>query len=199
MVDERRYQDHEVEEILDLAVRRREGELDAASGTGLTLREIQEIARDAGIDPDRIAAAASALDVRRESQPRRTMLGAPIGVGRVVELPRAVTDREWEVVVSTLNARFRALGSLGVVGLVTGFVLLAVLVPEMLAAGGLGWAALAKLFPSIMVAGAGAASLAWAGRELPRWAGVRESQMEAIGERARALLSEGPDRGDEPG
>jgi hypothetical protein len=34
----------------------------------------------------------------------------PVGVGRVVDLPRAPTDREWEILVSDLRATFGAKG-----------------------------------------------------------------------------------------
>jgi hypothetical protein len=111
MADERRYREEEVKEIFDLAVSRDEVErLVVSDEDGLTLAEIQEVGLEVGMEPKRIAAAASALDTRRELLPRRTSLGMPVSVGRVIELPRAVTDREWEVLVAELRETFAARG-----------------------------------------------------------------------------------------
>ena len=41
---------------------------------------------------------------------RRTSLGMPVSVSRVIELPRAVTDREWELLVAELRETFGARG-----------------------------------------------------------------------------------------
>jgi hypothetical protein len=78
-------------------------------GTGMTLGEIQAIGREVGIAPDRIATAALALDRPAKVQ-RRKMLGMPVGVGRTVELPRALTDREWAVLLARLRQTFGAQG-----------------------------------------------------------------------------------------
>ena len=40
-------------------------------------------------------------------------LGMPIAVGRIVDLPRAPTDREWELLVGELRETFNAQGRLG--------------------------------------------------------------------------------------
>ena len=168
--------------------------------------------------------------------PRRTFLGIPVSVGRTVELPRALTDREWEIVVadlrdtfaatgqigsqggarewangnlrvlleptesghrlrlSTLNKRLRFLSSLGVVELVIGLVLLTILVPIMLSTSVPTMEAIFKLLPSLILAGAGIGALAWTRYSLPRWARERESQMEDIAARVRALVGEpGPE------
>ncbi|HEX5725709.1 MAG TPA: hypothetical protein VFX98_09615 [Longimicrobiaceae bacterium] len=48
--------------------------------------------------------------------PRRrsaTDLGLPVSVGRTVDLPRAPTDREWEVLVAELRETFGARGRVG--------------------------------------------------------------------------------------
>lgn len=240
MADERRYQDNEVEEILRRAVNEQElSHPTLTRSQGLTLREIQEIGREAGIDPSRIGDAAHAVVARRQAAPRGTFLGMPVSVNRVVDLSRAMTEREWEIVVgdlrdtfsapgqvgeqgttrewtngnlrvlleptgsgqrlrfSTFNRRLRFLGSVGVVEIIIGLVFLAILIPNLLASGGLTWAVAAKLLPSIIAAGAGVAFLGWAGIELPRWAGQREAQMEHIAARVQALIETPP--GQEPG
>jgi hypothetical protein len=111
MTNERRYQDGEVKEILSLAANRAEVVQPAVSDEGgLTLSELQEVGLEVGMDRGRIAEAAFAVDTRREVLPRRTSFGMPISVGRVIELPRAVTDREWELLVAELRETFGARG-----------------------------------------------------------------------------------------
>ncbi|MDX1393023.1 MAG: hypothetical protein R3195_01485 [Gemmatimonadota bacterium] len=77
---------------------------------GLTLAELQDVAREVGLPPDRVARAAAVVDARSERLPRRTMLGSPVTVGRVVDLPRDMTDREWQILVADLRQTFDAKG-----------------------------------------------------------------------------------------
>lgn len=112
MPDERRYREEEVAEIFETAASERHpapGANALTSGEGLTLAELQAIGSEVGIPADRIAGAAAALELRR-SGVRRTDLGMPFSVRRTVELPRAPTDREWEVLVAELRETFNARG-----------------------------------------------------------------------------------------
>lgn len=111
MADERKYREEEVKEIFDLAASRAElGRPPVPDEGGLTLTELQEVGLEVGMEPRRIAEAVLALDARREVLPRRTYMGVPISVGRVMDLPRALTDREWEVLVGELRETFGARG-----------------------------------------------------------------------------------------
>jgi hypothetical protein len=111
MTDERRYEDDEVAEIFRLAASSRAADAPApAHEGGLSLAELQAIGGEVGIAPERIAGAAAALELRRGATPRRTHLGLPVSVGRTVDLPRAPTDREWELLVTELRATFGAHG-----------------------------------------------------------------------------------------
>jgi len=111
MADERRYTEDEVSEIFALAASAGSASVPAlADQHGLTLGELQEVGLEAGLAPERVARAAASLVRRSESLPRRTLLGAPVSVGRVVELPRAPTDREWEFLVAELRQTFDARG-----------------------------------------------------------------------------------------
>lgn len=111
MTDERKYRDEEVNEIFDLAASRDEVGRPAVSDEGgLTLAELQEVGLEVGLEPGRIAEAASAVDARRGVLPRRTSLGMPISVGRVIELPGALTDHQWELLVAQLRETFGARG-----------------------------------------------------------------------------------------
>lgn len=117
MTDERRYHDDEVREIFEAATEEHRSDGGALSSEGgLTLPELQEIGEEVGLAPERIAEAASALDLRRATPPARTILGVPLSVGRTVDLPRAPTDREWEILVSELRDTFHARGKVESVG-----------------------------------------------------------------------------------
>jgi hypothetical protein len=104
---ERRYEDEEVREIFSLATTgsTRERPLPAESG-GMTLDELQRIGEEAGIEPGRVAQAAARLDARGKPAPVRRSLGLPVGVSRVVDLPRAPTDREWEQLIAEFRTTF---------------------------------------------------------------------------------------------
>jgi hypothetical protein len=223
MTDERRYGDDEVAAIFEAAANERGPRGRALTSTrGMSLPELQAIGGEVGITPERIADAAAALDLRREIAPRRTFLAMPVGVGRTVELPRAPSDREWNVLVAELRDTFGAHGrdvshgglrawrngnlhayvepteaghrlrlgttksnavaleAVGLVGVATGLIMLAIV---LLTAGPVGDIGLA-----VMLAAMGAAALAANALRLPRWAGEREEQMEYIATRARALI-----------
>ena len=102
MTDERRYGEEEVAAIFEAAAKH-------SSTSGLSLAELQAIGGEVGIAPERIADAAASLELRRGAR-RRTQLGMPVSVGRVVDLPRAPTDLEWEQLLAELRATFGAHG-----------------------------------------------------------------------------------------
>jgi hypothetical protein len=114
MSDERTYGEEEVAEIFRIAAETRT----AAGGTalspvnGFTLAELQSIGGEVGLAPERVAQAAAAVDLRRGTL-RRRELGMPVAVGRTVDLPRAPTDREWEMLVADLRETFGAKGRTG--------------------------------------------------------------------------------------
>lgn len=107
----RRYGEEEAREIFSLATTGgpRDGARPAESG-GLTLDELQRLGRDAGIDPARVALAADQLDARGSPATVRRSFGLPIAVSQLVDLPRAPSDREWEMLVSEFRTTFGAQG-----------------------------------------------------------------------------------------
>lgn len=111
MSNERRYQDDEVRQILDLAIDDEDRPPQAlpASG-GLTLRELQDVAREVGVPAERISRAVATFEGRGEAVPRGTTLGFPTTVGRIVPLPRNLTEREWELLVAELRTTFGGKG-----------------------------------------------------------------------------------------
>ncbi|MGI9626234.1 MAG: hypothetical protein ACR2QM_05305 [Longimicrobiales bacterium] len=113
MTDERRYQEDEVRQIFERAADARDSQRRALSaGDGLSLAELQEIGLEVGLSPERVAEAASALELRAQPVPPKKYLGMPLSVGRTVDLPRAPTDREWEVLVAELRETFQAKGTI---------------------------------------------------------------------------------------
>lgn len=111
MADRRRYHDDQIREIFDLAARKEESRVRSVSEErGLTLAELQDVALEVGMDPDHVAEAAADVEARRGRLPRRTSLGMPVAVGRVVELPAGLTDHEWDLLVTEFRETFGAEG-----------------------------------------------------------------------------------------
>jgi hypothetical protein len=221
MTGEGRYREDEVREIFERAATDPGGRA-LASSEGLTLAELQAIGREVGLDPGRIADAATALELRRGAQPRRTWLGMPVTVGRSVDLPRAPTDEEWERIVADLRQTFSARGKVRTEGNlrrwsngnlyacveptddgwrlrlgttkggasefnVTGAVLLGAAILVALVMILSGRFAEDMLGPLLLAMGGGGI-LTYNALQLPAWANERETQMENVATRARALL-----------
>lgn len=111
MSKERRYRDHEVRQILDLAIGPEEVPAQSLpAGDGLTLLDLQEIGREVGLPSDRVTQAVAAFEGYGEGVPRGTTLGLPTSVGRMVSLPRSPSDREWELLIAELRTTFGAKG-----------------------------------------------------------------------------------------
>ena len=107
---ERRYSDEEVAEIFARATEaERSTPRRLRSTEGMTMAQLQEIGREAGIAPELVARAAHSLDEPAQP-PVRKFLGFPVGVGRTVTLDRRLTDEEWERLVVDLRETFDARG-----------------------------------------------------------------------------------------
>jgi len=221
MPDERRYTDDEVAEIFEAASRpvvSRDEPADPASPTGLTLARLQDIGREVGIGPERIAEAAAALEMRRPPIPRRTDLGMPVSAAHVVDIPRPLTDREWSLVVADLRQTFGAWGHEGSQGETrmwwnnnlhavveptnAGYRLrLGTLKADGFAMNRVGMVAIAMSVVAFVVGGSpdaipgvlaigsmGAGVFTYNALRLPRWARLRERQMQDVADRTLALL-----------
>ena len=111
-MDEKRYSQEEVAAIFERASET-EAKLPATgAGAGLTLTELQGIAREVGISPQSISQAAQSLELGARPAGIARFLGVPIGVARTVEVDRALTDTEWERLVGDLRTTFSANGKL---------------------------------------------------------------------------------------
>lgn len=108
---ERRFTEDEVAEIFARATESQHVQgRHLPSNDGMTLAQLQEIGREVGLAPELVANAARSLDVAGRPAERK-LLGFPIGVGRTVELPRKLTEDEWERLVVDLRETFDARGN----------------------------------------------------------------------------------------
>lgn len=109
MTENRRYSDAEVKKIFEEAAALAEKRQLSAAEEGFTLAELQDIGREVGLPPERIAAAAGSLDVATPL-PRRRHFGLPIAVGHVVTLPAIPDDRQWNLFLGEIRRTFNASG-----------------------------------------------------------------------------------------
>jgi hypothetical protein len=124
MSDERRYDEAEVQEILERATAVEGPGAIEGSGApalsptshGLTLSQLQEIGAEVGIPPERIADAAYAIGSRMPAPQPQTLLGAPRAVARIVPISRALDEDEWTRLVVDLRETFGAQGRIQVHG-----------------------------------------------------------------------------------
>ena len=116
MMADRRYNEEEVSAIFARAAEEQQT-LPAHSmrDQGMTLVDLQQIGREAGISPDAVANAARSLTVQPQVSARR-FFGLPIGVERSITLDRALSDAEWEQLVVQLREVFHARGRLNAYG-----------------------------------------------------------------------------------
>jgi plasmid stability protein len=113
MSKERRYQEHEIRQILDLAIGPDGAPAESlAAVDGLTLLQLQEVGREVGLPPHRITEAVATFQGRGVSVPRETALGLPISVGSILSLPRNPSDREWELLIAELRTTFGGKGEM---------------------------------------------------------------------------------------
>lgn len=104
--------DEETRQIIARAADRQEQaeRVPLDSGTGLTLSTLQEVAREAGIDPLYVDAAAREVLLRREAAPAATRLGLPVELRAQRVIPGSVSDAQWERMVTEFREAFRKSG-----------------------------------------------------------------------------------------
>lgn len=113
---ERRFTEEEVAEIFARASEKEQAtRRQLPASEGLTLAEVQDIGREAGLAPELVEHAARAIDQPRPPQ-TPTLLGLPLGAARTVRLERRMTDYEWEQLVVDLRETFNARGVVRVDG-----------------------------------------------------------------------------------
>ena len=109
---ERRFTDREVALILRRSVeieeRSRSGDLPAARG--LTLRELQEVAEEVGLDPSVVSRAAAELESRRGLEPA-SLWGPSTARREVQAIPRSLSREEMGELVRVVDREVSAQGT----------------------------------------------------------------------------------------
>lgn len=82
---------------------------------GLSLADLEEAAREAGLDPALVAAAAAEID-RPEATPPARLLGAPVEVTTTRIVPGTLTDDAWAQMVGAARREFGRSGTAGQIG-----------------------------------------------------------------------------------
>ena len=114
---DRRYSEDEIASIFKQAAFEHKLSLGkVAHSQGLTLAEIQEIGKEAGIPSEFIDRAAIEFDRDVVKHPHKKTLGFPVSVGRTINLPGNFTNDDWDALVSDLNDTFHAQGEIRVEG-----------------------------------------------------------------------------------
>lgn len=109
----RRYTEEEAQRIFaHVAERQRDA---VRSESGLSLDDLQEAARAAGLDPALVVQAAASLDLPSPAT-SKTLLGVPVEVVRQRVIPEPVSDDTWAQIVSEARNAFGGVGIAGQIG-----------------------------------------------------------------------------------
>ena len=114
MTDDRRYSEAEIAAIFDRAAHAQEQASRGATHGGLTLAELHEVGRAAGIDPAFVDRAAAAVRMEGPTPRPTKVLGQTVSVARVTALPGPFTDADWAALVADLRTTFEAEGTVRV-------------------------------------------------------------------------------------
>ena len=109
----RRYSEEDAQRIFALVAERQRAR--QGVDTGLSLSELEEAARAAGLDPDLVASAAAEVDALPDAEDR-TIAGAPVEVVRQRLVPGTVDDDTWAQMVVAARAEFGDAGMAGQIG-----------------------------------------------------------------------------------
>lgn len=102
---DRRFSEQEARQIFALAAER-EHAVQAHPAAGLTLSDLEEAARAAGMDPAFVQAAAADFLHAGDKPMRRTFAGMPVGLRRTRVLKHTLDDEGWAEVVAACRRIF---------------------------------------------------------------------------------------------
>ena len=106
----RRFNEQEVAAIIKRASELQQVESPSESTTGMSLAELEQIAREAGLDPALVRRAASDLDTRVTDREPSAFLGAPTALVLERTIDGEVSPDEYEAIVLEIQ---RELGGVG--------------------------------------------------------------------------------------
>lgn len=107
----RRYSEEEAQRIFALVADRQRS---AGGVDGLSLAELEEAARAAGLDPALVSVAAAELDAA--PHPEKTLAGAPVEVISSRVVPGPLSDDAWAEMVGAMRREFSQPGMAGQIG-----------------------------------------------------------------------------------
>ncbi|NQV72225.1 hypothetical protein HQ496_03805 [bacterium] len=102
------FNEKETAEILKLAAQGSQKEIEN-QGPGLTQVELEDIAKDAGIDPSEITKAIKTIELNRESGDQ-SFWGGPFTFSEQVVIDHEITAVEWENMLVPIRAFFQSKG-----------------------------------------------------------------------------------------
>ena len=116
MSDEREFTEGEVRDIFARAARKQHEAESVKRPRGLTLAELEEIGRTAGLDPVFVDAAAAEVLKPHRAPAADTFLGMPVELRRTRVLRAPLSDEVWRHVVADLQETFKTSGVITDVG-----------------------------------------------------------------------------------
>lgn len=112
----RRYSEKEAGAILRKAAEMQRAEPSAADPSGFSLAELEEVAREAGIDPAVVRSAAAELDVSPAESFSAALVGGPLTVRLETELRGEYPAERFDALVPAIQNASPWQGHAGVVG-----------------------------------------------------------------------------------
>ena len=112
----RRYSEKEAGEILRRAAEMQRAEPSAADPSGFSLSELEEVAREAGIDPVVVRRAAAQMDLPASENLGSVLAGSPLVIRLEVALPGEYPADRFDALVPSIQDASPWQGHAGVVG-----------------------------------------------------------------------------------
>jgi hypothetical protein len=112
----RRYSEKEAGQILRRAAEMQRAEPSAADPSGFSLAELEEVAREAGIDPAVVRRAASQLELSRGANFGSALAGGPLSIRLEAEVPGEYPAERFDALVPLIQQVSPWQGHAGVVG-----------------------------------------------------------------------------------
>ena len=112
----RRYSEKEAGVILRKAAEMQRAEPSAADPSGFSLAELEDVAREAGIDPAVVRSAAAELDVSAGESIGAALVGAPMGIRLELEVPGEYPADRFDSLVPNIQSASPWQGHASVVG-----------------------------------------------------------------------------------
>lgn len=112
----RRYNEKEVATIIKRASELQQLESTAESTTGMSLAELEQVAREAGLDPSLVRRAATDLDTRVSDEKPSPFVGAPTNLVLERTIDGEVPVDEYETIVLEIQRELGGVGQASTLG-----------------------------------------------------------------------------------